>query len=228
MKVKNDRLYQDSVKGWATYAKAAGLGAFALGAASSADAAIVHNGGTYNGAAPTFPIVINPPSYTGENVFNFDGAGLDDIALGTGNYGTAFGRDLGLEGGTLGGMIFTSEDIAGTYYTEAFTTGDLIDGTAVQSKVNYGSRTLSAGSFGGSGGYLGFKTSAGYFGWMDLTLSNVDTAGGDTRKIITINGWAIDDSGAAIGAGVPEPNTLALLAAGSVGILARRRRKQAA
>lgn len=227
MIVKNDRLEQDSTKRWASYAKAAGLGAFALGAASSADAAIIANSGTYNGAAPTFPIVISPPSYTGANLFNVDGVGLDDIALGTGNYGVSFGRDMGLQGGTLGGMIFTSEDTAGLYYTEAFTGGDVIDGTAVQSQVNYGSRTLSFGSFGGSGGFLGFKTSDGNFGWMDLTLSEVGS--GDTRKIITINGWAYDDSGAAILAGnVPEPNTLALLAAGSVGILARRRRKQAA
>jgi hypothetical protein len=222
---------QASVERWASYAKAAGLGAFALGAASNADAAHILNGGTYNGSVPSFPIVINPASYTGANRFNIDGVGLDDFALGTGNYGTSFGRDMGLEpGNPLGGMIFTSEDTANLYYTEAFAANDVIDGTAVQSKVNYGSRTLSGGSFGGSGGFLGFKTSSGNFGWMKLTLTQVNPAGGDTRKIITIDQWGLDDTGAGIPAGsfIPEPNSLALLAAGSVGILARRRQKQAA
>lgn len=229
MAVKNSETHSrttpEPTKQWASYAKAAGLGAFALGAASSGDAAVIHNGGTYNGAAPTFPLVINPVSYTGANRFNIDGAGLDDFALGTGGYSTVFARDLGLEpGNPLGGMVLTSGE-ANAYYTFAFAANAAIDGAAPQSKNNYGARTLGLASF--APGFLGFKTSEGNFGWMKLSVASRD---GDGLKIITIDEWAIEDSGAAILAGsltsIPEPNSLALLAAGSIGLLARRRRQQ--
>jgi hypothetical protein len=209
---------------WASYAKAAGLGAFALGVASSADAAVIVNGGTYNGATPVFPLVINPVSYTGANQFNIDGAGLADLSLGTGGYGTAFARDT--QAGYVAGKVFTAGHPAD--YAQAFAAGSTIDSSATVASNFYGAQVLSKPSFSAPS-FLGFQTTEGYFGWMQLSLT---PRPGDGLIVITIDGWAIQDSGAPIQAGVstdiPEPNCLALLAAGSVGILARRRLKKAA
>jgi len=210
----------EAAKQWASYAKAAGLGAFALGAASTADAAIIVNGGTYNGAAPTFPLVINPISYTGANQFNIDGVGLADLSLGTGGYRTAFARDT--QAGYVAGKVFTAGQPAD--YAQAFAAGASISASSTVASLFYGAQVLSTPSFS-TPSFLGFQTTAGYFGWMKLSLAPRDA---DGLIVITIDQWAIEDSGAPIQAGVPEPNCLALLAAGSAGILARRRRKNAA
>lgn len=208
---------QYSAKRWANYAKAAGLGAFALGATSNADAAIVKNGGTYNGAAPAFPLVINPVSYAGANAFDIDGDTINDFGMGTGNYNSAFGFE-----GTGSGTIFTSGHPAD--YAMAFAGGALIDGNETTATAFYGAEVLSKPSFVAPG-YMGFQTSNGSFGWMSLTLSENSTP----LTVITIHEWAINDMGGGIQAGtVPEPNSLALLAAGSIGLLARRRLTNAA
>jgi hypothetical protein len=213
-----------SSKQWASYAKAASLGAFALGVASPADAAVIVNGGTYNGAAPSFPLVINPVSYTGANQFNIDGAGLADLSLGTGAYGTAFARDT--QAGYVAGKVFTAGHPAD--YAQAFAAGSSINASSTQASIFYGAQVLSNTSFS-TPSFLGFQTSAGNFGWMQLSLA---PRASDGLIVVTIDGWAMEDSGAPIAAGsttsIPEPNCLALLAAGSAGILARRRRKNAA
>lgn len=204
---------------WVGYACAAGLGAFALGAGSSADAAIISNAGTHNGAGPVFDIVINPVSYTGANAFDIDNDGVQDVRLGTGGYNTAFADD----GDTDAGTVFTGSGEVFNYAT-AFAPNALIDGSAVEAGVFYGAQVLNSGTFT-SGGYLGIQTSQGYFGWLDL-LVEPSAVGGNTR--ITVRGWAYEDSGAAIEAGaVPEPASLMLLAAGSVGLMARRRKLSA-
>lgn len=219
-----DRVHSKSSKQWASYAKAASLGAFALGAASTAEAAVIVNGGTYNGSAPTFPLVINPVSYTGANQFNIDGVGLADLSLGTGGYGTAFARDT--QAGYVAGKVFTAGHPAD--YAQAFAAGASINASSTVASIFYGAQVLSNPSFS-TPGFLGFQTTAGHFGWMKLSLA---PRPGDGLIVITIDEWAIQDSGAPIQAGattdVPEPNCLALLAAGAAGVLARRRLKNAA
>lgn len=95
-------------------------------------------------------------------------------------------------------------------------------------------------------GIAGFKLSNGDFGWIRLKLEDLglnqpfsDLLGGtplgdglNYPDKLTVIDWAYEDSGAAIHAGdtgqtVPEPSSLALLAAGATGISAFRRRKAA-
>ena len=210
--------HEKSAREWIGYACAAGMGAFALGTATTVDAAIVTNAGTYNGAAPVFDIVINPVSYTGANAFDIDNDGVQDVRLGVGGYNTAFADD----GDTDAGTVFTASGDAFAYAT-AFAPGALIDGSAVEAGTFYGAQVLNSGTF--NTGYLGIQTSQGYFGWMDL-LVEPGVVGGNTR--ITVLGWAYDDSGAGIEAGaVPEPASLMLLATGAMGLTARRRKASA-
>ena len=104
----------------------------------------------------------------------------------------------------------------------------------------------------GGGGIVGFKFAdschidnlslsasctpvTGDYGWIRLSLAGFGQDGILTDPILdpsgipkqlTVVDWAYEDSGAAIRAGsVPEPSSLALLAAGFMGLAAFRRRK---
>jgi hypothetical protein len=74
-------------------------------------------------------------------------------------------------------------------------------------------------------GFAGFVFSTAdgetFYGWVEIDF---DQAGSD----FTILGWAYDDSGIPIPAGVPEPSTGLLLALGLAGLtaVARRRRRE--
>ena len=228
MAVMSNKRKEDSAMRWVSYAKAAGVGALTMGAASTADAAIVVNGGTHNDNDPAvLPIVVDPVAFGYKNSFDIDGDGARDFFMGTGNYGSVFGQ---LDGANTAGMILSSGAV--NAYAGAFAEGAIIDGTAsvpsAQVAVITESSDPDVGFGDGSRGFMGFKTSSGYFGWMDVSTIQVPDAGfNDIDDLqLTIHGWAIDNSGAGIEAGtIPEPSSLALLAAGSVGILARRRRK---
>lgn len=105
---------------------------------------------------------------------------------------------------------------------------------------------INSGSFGGFAngvpGFAGIRLGSGDYGWIrlqtdDLGLNQpLTTLLGGTpigsgigfSDRVTVIDWAYDDSGAAIRAGqtsVPEPSSLALLAAGAAGLAAFRRRK---
>ena len=222
---------EESANRWAGYVKAASLGAFALGVAGTADANIVSNNSKHNGAPLTPGLMIFPPTLAYQNAFDIDNDGTVDFYLGSGGYGSAFGYD-----NTTGGTVFTSADP--NNYAEAFAQGAIIDGTASPAGNFFSVEVLdnTPGTAFGAGpnigdttnGNMGFVTSLGYFGWMDLQVENVGDQSFnaiDDLKI-TILDWAYENTGAGIPAGVPEPNSLMLLAAGSVGLLARRRRKK--
>jgi hypothetical protein len=93
--------------------------------------------------------------------------------------------------------------------------------------------TATAGAWAGAGaGFMGVKFTesgvnggAAMYGWVQFTKDAGIPSGNPTG--ITIVDWAYDDSGASITAGagaVPEPSSLALLAAGAMGLCVRRGR----
>ncbi len=119
---------------------------------------------------------------------------------------------------------------AGFSYASALSAGALIDATTAGptffGSMAYGAANPNAQFNNVTDAYLGLSFPSGpnlYYGWIRV---DVNQAAGT----FVVKDWAYNDvSGAGISAGqVPEPATLGLLAAGSLGLLAMRRRKHAA
>lgn len=107
--------------------------------------------------------------------------------------------------------------------------------------TNTGIITFDAGNFApGVTGIAGIQLGNGDYGWIRLRIDSdgvqqpLSVLTGDPAlqdglgfpDRLTVIDWAVEDSGAPIQAGaIPEPSTLALLAAGAAG-LARLRRRQ--
>lgn len=119
---------------------------------------------------------------------------------------------------------------AGLSYVSALSAGDLIDASTVgpsfTGSMAYGAANPNAEFNNAADAYIGLSFPSGpnlFYGWIRVA---VDQAAGTFQ----VKDWAYNNvSGAGIRAGqIPEPTTLGMLAAGSVGLLAMRRRKQAA
>ncbi len=159
---------------------------------------------------------------------NLDGDAYNDILLK--NY--VFG------GGPYQGVYvnFAPGKVVGLFsgfgYATALNTGDLIDATTTaggpfQASLAYGGNNPNAQFNSVTGAFIGLEfpiNATSHFGWIRV---DIDNAAG-TFNIVD---WAYEDQpgvGINAGDGIPEPGSLALLAAGAVGLAAKRRRKTSA
>ncbi|MBX7102828.1 MAG: PEP-CTERM sorting domain-containing protein [Gemmataceae bacterium] len=109
--------------------------------------------------------------------------------------------------------------------------GSLIDVSSTFGSGTAGSEATGATAFNlnSSNNFVGFRflnegTSQINYGWVQVALGATFTD--PARSIV---GWAYEDSGAGITVTpVPEPSSMALLSVGAAGLVAYRRRRQAA
>ncbi|QDT67750.1 PEP-CTERM motif protein [Planctomycetes bacterium MalM25] len=195
----------------AAYTLAAGA---AVGAAGSADAAIVYSG-----------VQDIPVGQFGSQDLNLDGDAYNDILLknyvfGGGNYQGAY---VNFFPGKVVGFS------AGLNYASALAEGDLIDSTTTaggpfSASLAYGAANPNAEFNSADGAFIGLEfpiNAVSHFGWVRVTIDN---AAGS----FVINDWAYEsEPGVGITAGaVPEPGSLGLLAAGAAGVAALRKRRR--
>jgi hypothetical protein len=211
------------LKDWAMYSAAAGS---ALVAAQGADAAVVYSG--------VQNITLTAAGVSGglSQPVNLDGAGGPDATLGLGwdlNLGAGVATlraDLFGANPSFSNQVFrlgSSADMPG-YYAPGFNTGvlryvlfgGLISGTWP------GGHPISTSGFAG----IAFVDTGNnpHFAWLRLRLRN-DANGAPDQ--LTLVDWAYESTpNAPIHVGsIPEPGSLALLAAGAMGVAAFRRRR---
>jgi hypothetical protein len=225
-------LPQNSLSRLASYSSGAAVGAASL---VSSNAAIV-----YVNAGDQF-LVDTTPNNGVSAFFPFDlnSDGVNDLRLRTRIDASSLAMvvaptDVGSSVSVMGQII--------TYpYADRLAAGTLIDGSAgflvlTQAAGNVASMAFGPGyansqwAFAGqNSGYLGVRFNAGadqHFAWMRLTVEPNNSA---TPRAITVHEWAYESvPGVGIAAGaIPEPSGLGLLALGSAGLAARRRRVRA-
>jgi hypothetical protein len=209
---------------WRLYAAA---GAAALAAGSAADASIIY--GNLN-VDLTIPNGAPAHASTVKKTFTIDGvvesAVLRRAPGGTGGPGAFFASAK--VGGPLNVFVFGSSVSAAVNFGK----GQAIGGNYLLAGLETlagreGNEVPEDGLFtGGRIGYAGFQLGNGDLGWLQIQVPT-NNAYPDELKIL---GYAYNDaSGAPINAGqgasVPEPSALGLLALGSAGVLAWRRRR---
>ncbi|MEM1445580.1 MAG: PEP-CTERM sorting domain-containing protein [Planctomycetota bacterium] len=154
-----------------------------------------------------------------------EGGTSPDVLLS--NYSFLGGTYSGASVQTYPGQLvgFTSTN-TGRNYVSLLSSGDLIDATTVGpsffGSMAYGANNPEAEFNSVTGGFLGLSfpiSGATHFGWVRVDVDNAASA-------FTIVDWAYESvAGEGINAGeVPEPGSLALLAAGAAGLIARRRK----
>jgi hypothetical protein len=210
---------------WYAYALA---GAGTIAAAPSAHATVIYTAASVNSTA-TCSLGVGGSCGSMVNGFNIlvdlNGDSVNDFSLQAGvSQSTAYLHFAGFDADVL------QQTGIGTV---AFTSGQSI-GPATAPLTTYASPNyLTPSSVWGNGDqFLGLRLVVGpntYYGWAELA----STFNGSNVYSVTLEGYAYDDSGAPIAAGytgiIPEPGTagLVLLALGSGGLLAWRKRKQA-
>lgn len=193
-----------------SYTAAASLGAF--GITQGADAAIVYtdvpDATITQGDAPIY--------------INLDGVGYNEFAI------AAFGNSVRVNPYNIG-LQSSKVLTTGSYYVFSFAAGESISPSSAEAS---GARFAGRQSgpyfynFTGIGKYVGLKWDVGAgdfrYGWarVDVTPDNGGTA--------TLYSYAYQTTpNAPLAAGaIPEPSSLALLAAGGGALALRRRRKE--
>ncbi len=204
---------KNSLKKKLAYSLAAGAATGAI--ASDADAAIQYSG-IYN-------ISISQGNFLN---LDLDAAGATpDVQLN--NYVFFGGNYQGLTVNYFPGQVVGFNN--GLAYVSALSAGDTIDASTVGpsffGSMAYGATNPNAEFNNVTDAFIGLSfpiAGQTHFGWIRV---DVDNAAGT----FLVKDWAYEDvPGAGIAAGVvPEPGTLGLLAAGSAGLLAMRRRRAA-
>ena len=198
------------------YSLAAGAaaGVAAGNAASDAEAVIIYSG-LQNISIGQF----------GALNLNLDGDAYSDVLLknyvfGGGNYQGAY---VNFSPGKLVGFS------SGLSYVSALGPGALIDATTVGPFVGsmaYGAANPLAEFNDVTDAYIGVAfpiAAVNHYGWIRVDVNNA-------AGTFLVKDWAYEsEPGVGILAGhIPEPGTLGMLAAGAAGVLALRRRRQAA
>ena len=221
----------------ASYSSTAAVGALSL---ASSNAAIVY----VNAGNTLLPDPIATDTFFGIYPYDLNSDGVSDLRFavraGTSEFNPS--RAVVIAANQVGSAVGVIGQTIDSYpYADRLAAGALIDGSSgflvlTQQAANPASMAFGQGypnsqwAFAGSNsGYLGVRFNIGsaeHFAWMRLTVEPESSA---TPRAITVHEWAFEDApGIGIETGaVPEPSALGLLALGSVGLSARRRRKLA-
>jgi hypothetical protein len=199
---------QDQTRKLASYSAAAALGAF--GAHQAAQGSVI-----YTNLDPDLQ------AQSGQNqTININNSGYHEVSVLT------TGTNIQVRK-SYAGVVLTS---SGTYYVKGFNYGDLIGATANAAGGSHiAAKKNGYNFFVGDQKYVGIKfTLAGqtHFGWIGFQVDSTNPL----HAIIRDYAYESDPN-TAIAAGVapviPEPGTLALLAAGAGAMALGRRRREA-
>ena len=155
---------------------------------------------------------------------NLDGQGDVRLKNYVNLYGNYQGATVNYSPGKL--MTFSANGLA---YVKSLAFGAAINSTSISSStffgsMAYGSANSNAQFNNTTGAYLGLRFAAGpntYYGWVRVSINN-------SAGTFVVNDWAynnVNNAGITAGA-VPAPGTLALLAAGPLGLGSLRGRRK--